>query len=139
VAYHRTFADVRLGGSHLRTLRAETQLHPTPAAAKLAHRFVTTPAGRKVFARALLGGIGDEAAIAPWNVDVRALPNAGHGFAGVVVTFELPEGRLEAAAIFMRSGRVIEAVTGICRAEDFRPGRLAPARREARTRLADGV
>jgi hypothetical protein len=123
----------------LRTLRAETQIHPTPAAAKLAHRFVATPAGRKVFARALVDRIGDEAAIAPWNVDVRALPNAGRGFAGVVVTFELSEGRFEAAAIFMRSGRVIEAVTGICRDEDFDPADLRPLAEKARIRPGDAV
>jgi hypothetical protein len=137
VSYYRSFEDVRLGGSHLLALRAETQLHRTPADAALAYRLLGRPEGRRVFARAMLDRFAEDAVVEPWNVRVRPFP--GRGMNGVVVSFEVPEGRFEVAAVFLRSNRVIESVTGFCTAAALDPADLRPLAANALTRLGTAV
>ncbi|HEX2045556.1 MAG TPA: hypothetical protein VHF23_08020 [Gaiellaceae bacterium] len=137
VSFHRSFEDVRLGGSHLLALRAETQLHRTPAEAALAYRLLGRPEGRRAFARAMLDRFAEDAVVEPWNVRVRPFP--GRRVNGVVVSFEVPEGRFEVAAVFLRSNRVIQSVSGFCTAAALDPADLRPLAGRARARLGDAV
>jgi hypothetical protein len=134
VSYHRTFEDVVVGQSHLMTLRALAHLYRTPESAAAAYRLVTKPAGRKVFADGVVEGLGKD--MKPRNMDIRAMENPGRGMTGVVVTFNLATGRYRVASIFMRSGRVVQSVTGFCRVSDFDPDDLKPVAERASRRLA---
>ena len=59
----------------------------------------------------------------------------GPGMKGVVVTFELLGAKFTSAAIFVRSGRVVQAVSGTCRQAAFDPNDLKPLARRVQTRL----
>jgi hypothetical protein len=53
----------------------------------------------------------------------------------MVVSFELVGAKFRMAAVFMRSGRLIQSVMGICRANQFDPQDLAPVARRAQSHL----
>ena len=54
---------------------------------------------------------------------------------GIVVSFELVGAKFQMATIFMRSGRFVQSVTGICRTEAFNPNDLKPLAQRAEVRL----
>ena len=54
---------------------------------------------------------------------------------GIAVTFELVGAKFRMASIFMRSGRFVQSVTGICRVEAFDPGDLKPLAQRVQVRL----
>jgi len=135
VSYSRTFEDVVVGGSHLVRLRAETQLYESETTASLSYKLVTKPAGRQIFAQGVVDAFAEETSVRPTKVRVRALENPGRGMSGVVVTFELVGAKFRMASIFMRSGRLLESVTGICRSAAFDPNDLRPVAERARRRL----
>jgi hypothetical protein len=134
-SYHRTFRDVVVGGSHLVSLRAETQMHNTVAGAGLALKYVTTSAGRQEFATGVTQGFTDVTGVRPANVRVRAMQSPGPGMKGLVVTFEYAGARFTTAGIFMRRGRAVQSVVAICRREAFDPNDLKPLARRAQARL----
>ena len=133
--YHRTFQDVMVGGSHLVRLRAETQLYDTPTSAVLGMKFVDRAGGRQVYAKGVVQAFAKETGVRPTNVRVSPLRNPGRGMKGIVVTFELVGAKFRMASIFMRSGRFVQSVTGICRVEAFDPGDLRPLAQRAQVRL----
>jgi hypothetical protein len=134
-SYQRTFRDVVVGGSHLVSLRAETQVHNTAAGAGLAMKYVTTAAGRQEFASGVTQGFTDSTGVRPANVRVRTMESPGPGMKGLVVTFEYSGARFTTAAIFMRSGRAVQSVVALCRREAFDPNDLKPLARRAQARL----
>jgi hypothetical protein len=133
--FHRTFHDVMVGGSHLVRLRAETQLYDTPASAVLGMKFVDRAGGRQAYSRNVVKAFAEETSVRPTNVRVSPLKSAGRGMKGIVVTFELVGARFRMASIFMRSGRFVQSVTGICRVEAFNPNDLKPLAQRAQVRL----
>ena len=135
-AYYRDFENVVVGGSHLLTLRAETELYETPAKAALAHKVVGSEAGRQIFAQAVVKGFADGAGVTPTNVRARALPNPGRRMRGMLVTFEIVEAEFRMVAVFTRSGRLVQSVMGICRPNDLDPDDLEALARRAQARLA---
>jgi hypothetical protein len=134
-AYQRVFKDVVVGGSHLVALRAETQLYDTPASAVLGMKFVDRPGGRQVYAQGVVQSFAEETSVRPTNVRVSPLRNPGRGMKGIAVTFELVGAKFRMASIFMRSGRFVQSVTGICRVEAFDPGDLKPLAQRVQVRL----
>jgi hypothetical protein len=54
---------------------------------------------------------------------------------GLVATFELIGAKFEMASIFVRSGRYLQSVTGICRPDDVAPRDLTILARRAQARL----
>ena len=69
------------------------------------------------------------------NVEARALAGTKGGASGVVVTFDLVGAKFRIVSIFIRSGRMIETVSGVCRATAFDPNDLVPVAERARKRL----
>jgi hypothetical protein len=51
------------------------------------------------------------------------------------VTFDLVGAKFRIVSIFIRSGRMIETVSGVCRATAFDPDDLVPVAERARKRL----
>jgi hypothetical protein len=136
VVYSRTFEDVLAGRSHLETFTAKTFLYPTAAEGERAYRRLTSPKGRRAFAQGMLNTIAEKVGVQPRNVVIHSLHDAGRGVEGVTVAFSLPEGRLRLASMFVRSGRLVGAVTGLCTAFAFNPDDLGPLAEEARERFA---
>lgn len=134
-SYLRTFENVVVGGSHLTRLNAQTTLYEEAEAAAFAYRIATKPAGRAIFVDAVVKTFAKDTGVTPTNVRVSRLPSAGRGMTGVVVTFELAGTRFEMVSVFMRSGKLLQSVTGICRAEDVDPGDLMIVAERARARL----
>ena len=134
-AYYRQFEDVVVGGSHLLSLRGETQLYETPQAAAVAYKVVQEKAGREFFAQALVKGFSDGAGVEPTDLRVRALPDPGHGISGMVATFEGVGQRFKMVALFTRSGRVLQSVMGICH-PSLNPDDLTPLAERASRRLS---
>jgi hypothetical protein len=135
-AYYRQFTDVAVGGSHLLSLRGETQLYESPAKAELALTVLGKQAGRQVLTQSIVESALDEAGVKPTNVRVRPLAGLGRGSTGTVVTFRLVGTNFTMATIFTRSGRVVQAVMGMCRSTDFDPDDLKPVAERAGRRLA---
>jgi hypothetical protein len=133
-AYYRDFKDVVVGGSHLITLRGETQLYDTQAEAALAYKIATQKAGRLIFARAVIQGFTDGAGVTPTDVRAQPLPNPGRGISGMVVTFDIVEAKFKLVAVFTRSGRLVQSVLAICR-ESLDPKDLEALARRAQARL----
>ncbi|HEU4449659.1 MAG TPA: hypothetical protein VFR63_06730 [Gaiellaceae bacterium] len=135
LSHQRTFADVRVGRSHLVLLRAETQVYRSPEAAALAYRLLDTADGRRLYAHAAMESFADESGVKPRKVVIGPLADAGPGAMGVVVSFDVPAGRFRIASVFVRSGRYVQSVTGFCRADSFVPGDLRPLGERARELL----
>jgi hypothetical protein len=135
VGYHRTFGEARLGGSHLIALRAETRLYESADAADAAAEDLARQAGRLTYARAAAKAFADETDVRATNVRAHALAGTKRGSGGVVVTFDLVGAKFRIVSIFIRSGRMIETVSGVCRATAFDPNDLVPVAERARTRL----
>ena len=136
VGYERTFQDVMVGSSHLVRLRALTQAYASADTAALGLRFVDRAAGRHVFATTVVEAFAKETGVRPTQVRARSLKSPGRGMKGIVVTFELVGAKFQLATIFMRSGRFVQSVTGICRTEAFDPNDLKPLAQRAHVRLA---
>jgi hypothetical protein len=135
VGYHRTFGEARLGGSHLISVRAETRLYESEAAAAGAAKELAREAGRLTYAREAAKAFADETQVRPTNVQVRRVAGLKRGASGVVVTFDLVGAKFRIVSIFLRSGRMIETVSGVCRATAFDPDDLRPVAERARKRL----
>jgi hypothetical protein len=135
-AYYRQFTDVAVGGSHLLSLRGETQLYESPAKAELALTVLGKQAGRQILTENIVESALDEAGVKPTNVRVQPLAGLGPGSTGTVVTFRLVGTDFTMATIFTRSGRVVQAVMGMCRSADFDPDDLKPVAERAGRRLA---
>ncbi|HEY7563131.1 MAG TPA: hypothetical protein VH650_13240 [Gaiellaceae bacterium] len=135
-AYYRQFTDVTVGGSHLLTLRGETQLYESPGKAELALTLLGKQAGRQILTQGIVESVVAEAGVKPTNVRVRPLAGLGPGRTGTVVTFRLVGANFMMATIFTRSGRVVQAVMGMCRSTDFDPDDLEPVADRAGRRLA---
>jgi hypothetical protein len=133
--YQRTFEDVVVGGSHLIRLQARTLLYEDPEAARLAYRIMGRAGGREAFVGGVVRAFGKETGVAPTHIRARGLPNPGRGRTGIVVTFELVGARFEMVSVFMRSGRLVQSVTGICRPHAFDPGDLKGVAELAQRRL----
>lgn len=134
--YFREFEDVMVGGSHLLKLRAATELYKSKKAADIAHRIRTEEVGRRIFAQAVVKAFADETGVRPTNVVTRTLASPGRGLSGMVVSFEIVGAKFRMAVVFMRSGRLVQSVMGICRANAFDPQDLAPVARRAQSHLA---
>jgi hypothetical protein len=113
--YQRTFDDVVVGGSHLIRLQARTHLYEDPQAAVVAYRILGKAGGREAFVGGVVRAYGQQTGVKPTNVRAPALENPGRGMTGIVVTFELAGAKFEMVSIFMRSGRLLQSVTGFCR------------------------
>jgi hypothetical protein len=135
VGYHRTFGEARLGGSHLISVRAETRLYESEAAAAGAAKGLAREAGRLSYAREAAKAFADETQVRPTNVQVQRLAGMKRGASGVVVTFDLVGAKFRIVSVFLRSGRMIETVSGVCRATAFDPDDLRPVAERARKRL----
>jgi hypothetical protein len=135
VGYQRTFEDVVVGGSHLIRLQARTAAYERPAQAAVAHRLVTQAVGRRAFADGIARAFGKETAVTPTDIRVRSFATGVRGMTGVVATFELVGARFRTVSVFVRSGRFVQSVTGICRPDDVRPDDLTTLARRAQARL----
>jgi hypothetical protein len=135
VGYHRTFGETRLGDSHLISLRAETRLYESDAAAAAAVKDLARQAGRLTYAREAAKAFADETDVRANNVRVSALAGTKRGASGVVVTFDLVGAKFRIVSVFIRSGRMIETVSGVCRATAFDPDDLRPVAARAQKRL----
>jgi hypothetical protein len=135
VGYERTFQDVLVGGSHLVRLRALTAAYESEASAVLDLKFVERASGRHAYAEEVVRAFAKETGVRPTNVRVSKLKSPGRGMKGIVVTFELVGARFQMASLFMRSGRFVQSVTGICRTEAFDPNDLKPLAQRAQVRL----
>jgi hypothetical protein len=135
-AYYRQFVDVAVGGSHLLTLRGETQLYESPGKAELALTVLGKQAGRQILTKEIVESALDGAGVEPTKVSVRPLANLGRDSTGMVVTFRLVGTKFTMATIFTRSGRLVQAVMGMCRSTDFDPDDLKPVADRASRRLA---
>ena len=134
-SYRRTFQDVLVGGSHLLALNAETQLHDSLSGAELTMKLLGTPAGRQMFSTSLVDGFADRTGVRPLNIRVKPMRDPGPDMKGIVVTFEILGAKFTSASIFMRSGRVVQGVSGTCRREAFDPNDLRPLARRVQARL----
>jgi hypothetical protein len=135
VGYHRTFGEAQVGSSHLISVRAETRLYESDEAAARAAKELAREAGRLSYAREATKAFADETDVRPTNVQVRPLPRTKRGTSGVVVTFDLVGARFRIVSVFLRSGRMVETVSGVCRATAFDPEDLRPVAERARKRL----
>lgn len=134
VGYQRSFGETVVGGSHLVSVRAETRLYGTPAAA--ARTFTQlTRTGREVLGRAMINAFADQSGLRAADIRVRALAKPRPGTAGIVATFDFSGVEFRIVSILMRSGRMVEAVTGVCRADAFDPNDLKPVADRAKKRL----
>ena len=135
VGYERTFQEVIVGRSHLVRLRALTQAYESADTAALGLKFVDRAAGRHAYAKQVVAAFAKEAGVRPTQVRASALKSPARGMKGIVVTFELVGAKFQMATIFMRSGRFVQSVTGICRTEAFDPNDLKPLAQRALVRL----
>jgi hypothetical protein len=135
VGYERTFQDVLVGRSHLVRLRALTQAYESADTAALGLKFVDRAAGRHAYAKQVVAAFAKETGVRPTQVRTSSLKSPTRGMKGIVVTFELVGARFQMATIFMRSGRFVQSVTGICRTEAFDPSDLRPLAQRAQVRL----
>jgi len=134
VGYHRTFGETVVGGSHLITVRAETRLYGSAGAAASAFgRSART--GREAYAREMARAFADQTDVTPTDIRVQALAKPRRGTAGVVVTFDLAGAKFRIVSILVRSGRMVESVSGVCRAPAFEPDDLRPVADRAQKRL----
>ena len=136
VGYQRTFEDVRVGSSHLIRLQVQTAAYEKAAQAAPAHKLVAQTAGREIFADGIARAFGKETAVTPTDIRVRPLQTGVRGMPGVVATFKLVGAKFELVSIFVRSGRFLQSVTGICRPDGIHPDDLKPLARRAQARLA---
>jgi hypothetical protein len=135
VGYQRTFGETVVGSSHLITVRAETRLYETTAAAARTFRQLTRTA-REVQGRAMVKAFADQSGLRAADIRVQALAKPRRGTAGIVVTFDLSGAEFRIVSILMRSGRMVETVSGVCRAAAFDPDDLKPVADRAHKRLA---
>ncbi len=135
LTFYRVFQDVRVGGSHLIKLRAETQLYRTKADATNAYLRLGRAEGRQAYAHKLVDEIARETGLQVQGVQAQPLPNAGRGFVGIVVTFDSRDGSYRFATLVTQSGKMLAAVTGFCHTYALNPGDLKPLARSARARL----
>ena len=135
VGYQRTFEDVIVGSSHLIRLQARTAAYDNPGQAAAAHKLVSQAAGRGTFADGIARAFGKETAVTPAAIRVRPLPTGTRAMPGVVATFELVGAKFELVSIFVRSGRYLQSVTGICRPAGLQPDDLKALARRAQARL----
>ena len=92
------------------------------------------PAGES-FADGIARAFAKETGVTPTDVNVRSFSTGVRGMPGLVATFELVGAKFEMASIFVRSGRYVQSVTGICRPDDVSPGDLTVLARRAQARL----
>ena len=135
VGYQRTFEDVAVGGSHLIRLQARTAAYEKPDQAAQAQKLVAQAVGRQIFADGIARAYGKETAVTPTGIRVRALPTGIPGTTGVVATFSLVGAKFKLVSIFVRSGRFLQSVTGICRPDGINPDDLKALARRAQSRL----
>jgi hypothetical protein len=135
VSFLRGFEDVDVGGSHLMRLNAQTTVYEDPEDAALAFKIAAKGAGREIFADSVVRSYARQTGVRPTDVRVRPLPSPGKGMAGVVVTFELVGAKFELVSIFMRSGNLVQSVTGICRPNELDPSDLKTVARLAYDRM----
>ena len=135
VGYQRTFEDVAVGGSHLMRLQARTAVYAQPGQAAIALRLVGQSAGRESFADGIARAFAKETGVTPTDIHVRSFSTGVRGMPGLVATFELVGAKFEMASIFVRSGRYVQSVTGICRPDEVSPGDLTVLARRAQARL----
>ena len=135
VGYQRTFEDVVVGGSHLIRLQARTAAYEKPDQAAQAQKLVAQAVGRQIFADGIARAYGKETAVTPTGIRVRPLPTGIPGTTGVVATFNLVGAKFKLVSIFVRSGRFLQSVTGICRPDGINPDDLKALARRAQSRL----
>jgi hypothetical protein len=135
VGYQRTFDDVVVGGSHLIRLQVQTAAYEKPAQAAVAHELVTQGLGRRIVADGIARAFARETSVTPTDIRVRALETGVRGQPGVVATFKLVGAKFKLVSIFVRSGRFVQSVTGICRPTGVDPDDLEVLAHRAQTRL----
>jgi hypothetical protein len=136
VGYQRTFGETHIGGSHLISVRAETRLYESKAAAAAAAKAHAGQVGRALYAREAARAFADQTQVRATNVKAKRLTGLKRGLGGVVVTFDLVGAKFRIVSVFLRSGRMIETVSGVCRAAALDPADLRPVVERARKRLA---
>jgi hypothetical protein len=134
--YQRTFEDVAVGSSHLIRLQARTAAYENARQAAATHRLAAQPAGRRAFADGIARAFGKATAVRPTNIRVSSFATGVRGMTGVVATFELVGAKFRAVSVFVRSGRFVQSVTGICRPDGVQPDDLEALARRAQARLA---
>ena len=92
-------------------------------------------AGRESFADGIARAFAKETGVTPTDIHVRSFSTGVRGMPGLVATFELVGAKFEMASIFVRSGRYVQSVTGICRPDEVSPGDLTVLARRAQARL----
>lgn len=135
VGYQRTFEDVVVGGSHLIRLQARTAAYENVGQAAAAHKLVSQAAGRQIFADGIARAFGKETAVTPTDIRVRSLRTGIPGMPGLIATFDLVGARFRIVSVFVRSGRYMQSVTGICRPDGVHPDDLEALARRAQARL----
>ena len=135
VSFYRTFDDVIVGRSHLRRLHAHTLLYRTPAEAELAFRSLGAKAGRQAWADGVLQAVSEGTGWEPDGIRVRALEEPGKGLVGLVATFGIAGRKYQVATVAVRSGRMVQAVSGMCFARSLHPRDMIPVARRAEARL----
>jgi hypothetical protein len=96
---------------------------------------VSQAAGRETFADGIARAFGKETAVTPTDIRVRPFPTGMQEMPGVVATFNLVGAKFELVSIFVRSGRYVQSVTGICRPDGLEPDDLKPLARRAQAHL----
>jgi hypothetical protein len=133
--YQRTFENIVVGHSHLMRLQARTIAYDTPKQAAVAFKLVSQDIGRESFAAGIARAFGEETSVRPTDVRVRALrPQAGGGV-GLAAAFELVGAEFRMVSFFVRSGRYVQSVTGICRPDGIDQGDVERLARRAQARL----
>jgi hypothetical protein len=132
--YQRSFGEAVVGGSRLVSVRAETRLYGTPAAAARVFRQITGT-GREALGMAMVNAFADRSGLRAADIRVRALAKPRPGTGGIVATFDFSGVEFRIVSILMRSGRMMEGVTGVGRADAFDPNDLKPVAERARARL----
>lgn len=133
--YQRTFEDVAVGRSHLIRLQARTAAYENARQAAATYRLAAQPAGRRAFADGIARAFGKATAVRPTNIRVSSFATGVRGMTGVVATFELVGAKFRAVSVFVRSGRFVQSVTGICRPDDVQTDDMQALARRAQARL----
>jgi hypothetical protein len=84
----------------------------------------------------MVKAFADQSGLRAADIRVQTLAKPRRGTAGIVVTFDLSGAEFRIVSILMRSGRMVETVSGVCRAAAFDPDDLKPVADRAHKRLA---
>jgi hypothetical protein len=133
--FQRTFEDIVVGHSHLMRLQARTIAYDTPEQAAIAFKVVSQDVGRESFAAGIARAFGEATSVRPTNVRVRSLRARAGGGVGLAATFELVGAEFRMVSFFVRSGRYVQSVTGICRPDGIDQGDVERLARRAQARL----